>query len=202
MFITFEGGDGAGKTTQVRMLVEWLSAGGKQVVQTLEPGGTPLGQALRELVLFGEDMNPRAEALLYAADRSHHVDTVIRPALDAGKVVVCDRYIDSSVAYQGMGRGLGERWVEELNLWAVEGLRPDVTFLLDLDPLVTHQRISRQMDRLERAGHDFHVRTREAFLARAQAEPDRFVVIDAQASPEQVHAVVRQDVAPRLGLNP
>ena len=116
MFITFEGGDGAGKSTQVRMLTDWLNAHGRPAVSTEEPGGTELGRVLRELILYGEDMDPRTEALLYAADRAHHIDTVVRPALAAGKIVVSDRYFDSSVAYQGVGRGLGAEWVERLNL--------------------------------------------------------------------------------------
>src|SRR5690625_2326415 len=200
VFITFEGGDGAGKTTQVRMIVQWLKAQGKQVIQTFEPGGTNLGKQLREMILFGEDISPRTEALLYAADRSHHVHTVVRPALEAGTIVVSDRYLDSSVAYQGQGRQLGVERVEDLNLWAADGLWPDVTFLLDLDPGEIRQRINREMDRVEKAGHDFHTRTRQAFLARAQAHPDRFIVIDAADSVESVHHQVRTIIGQRLGL--
>ena len=200
MFITFEGGDGAGKSTQVRELSQWLSAQGYQVVQTGEPGGTELGKQIRDLVLFGGDINPRAEALLYAADRSHHIDTVVRPALEEGKIVVADRYLDSSVAYQGVGRGLGAEWIERVNLWGAGELKPDLTILLDLDPKKLPERITRDLDRLERAGEEFHAATRKAFLARAAAEPARFVVIDAARQIEEVRTQVRAAVAGKLGI--
>lgn len=201
VFITFEGGDGAGKSTQTRMLAEWLNSTGRRAIATEEPGGTELGKALREVVLFGEDMNPRAEALIYAADRSHHIDTVVRPALEAGTIVVSDRYFDSSVAYQGVGRGLGAEWIEEVNLWGAGGLKPDLTILLDLDPVKLPERITRDLDRLERAGAEFHTRTREAFLDRARAHPERFVVVDASTGIEELAATVREVVAERLGID-
>lgn len=200
VFITFEGGDGAGKSTQARMLAEWLQAQGHEAIQTEEPGGTPLGQALRDVLLFGDDMNPRAEALIYAADRSHHIDTVVKPALDAGSIVISDRYFDSSVAYQGVGRGLGAEWIEKVNLWGAGGLRPDLTILLDLDPRQLPQRITRDLDRLERAGEEFHERTRQAFLDRAASEPERFVIVDASPGIDAVAATVREIVADRLGI--
>jgi len=200
VFITFEGGDGAGKSTQVRMLTDWLNAHGRPAMSTEEPGGTELGRVLRELILYGEDIDPRTEALLYAADRAHHIDTVVRPALAAGKIVVSDRYFDSSVAYQGVGRGLGAEWVERLNLWGAHELKPGLTILLDLDPQRLPERITRDLDRLERAGQEFHALTRQAFLDRAAAEPDRFVTIDAAPGVEEVAEAVRHVVRERLGL--
>ena len=147
-FISFEGGDGVGKSTQLRLLALWLADGGHEVVATREPGGTPLGVALREAVMHGDHVAPRAEALIYAADRAHHVATVVRPALERGAVVLTDRYLDSSVAYQGTGRDLGADEVERLSLWAVEGLLPDLTVLLDLDPAVGMSRLTGDPDRL------------------------------------------------------
>lgn len=201
MFITFEGGDGAGKSTQVRLLTEWLTGLGHRVLATEEPGGTPMGRALRDLILHGEDMDPRTEALLYAADRAHHIDTVVRPALESGQIVVSDRYFDSSVAYQGVGRGLGAPWIEELNLWGAHGLKPDLTILLDLEAGKLPERITRSLDRLERAGAEFHEATRAAFLDRAAGEPERFVIVDAGPGIEQVAGEVRRAVQERLGLD-
>ncbi|MPV48929.1 dTMP kinase [Pseudactinotalea sp. HY158] len=198
MFISFEGGDGAGKTTQVGLLAEWLTERGHDPLITREPGGTELGRSLRDLILHGGDMDPRTEALLYAADRAHHVDSLVRPALAAGRVVLTDRYLDSSVAYQGVGRGLGAERVEDLNRWAVGGLLPDLTLLLDLDPARLPDRLQRAFDRLERAGQEFHRATREAFLARAAAAPERFVIMDAGARPEQLADRIRAVVSARL----
>src|SRR5690606_20325292 len=151
LLVSFEGGDGVGKSTQLRLLATWLEEQGHRVVRTREPGGTTLGAELRRAVLHGDEMGPRAEALLYAADRAHHVDTVVRPALEAGAIVLTDRYLDSSVAYQGDGRALGAEEVERINLWATGGLLPDVTVLLDLDPAAGLARLEREPDRLERA---------------------------------------------------
>ncbi|WP_277207937.1 dTMP kinase [Isoptericola croceus] len=202
-FVSFEGGDGAGKSTHVRLLGSWLGeVTGHEVVLTREPGGTDLGAQLRQAVLHGDDLDPRTEALLYATDRAHHVATVVRPALARGAVVVTDRYLDSSVAYQAGGRELGEREVEDLSLWATGGLLPDVTVLLDLDPGEAAGRLTGAPDRLERAGAEFHRRTREAFLRRAAADPGRWLVVDASASREDVQAQIRVDVAARLGLTP
>lgn len=197
--VSFEGGDGVGKSTQIRLLAGWLREQGREVVTTREPGGTVLGQRLREVVLHGEDMGPRAEALLYAADRAHHVDTLVRPALRRGAVVLTDRYLDSSVAYQGDGRALGAEEVERLSLWATEGLLPVLTVLLDLDPRVGLARLTGAPDRLERAGLDFHDRTRAAFLDRAAAG-GRWLVLDAARPAEEVQARVRSRVAEALGL--
>ncbi|WP_054953018.1 dTMP kinase [Flaviflexus massiliensis] len=185
-FISFEGGDGAGKTTQIGKLAERLEAAGTEVVVTREPGGTELGLAIRQALLHGEDLSPRTEALLYAADRAHHIATVVRPALDRGATVITDRYMDSSIAYQGAARGLGMDTIGDLNSWAVDGLMPDLTFLLDLDPVIGATRIGAAKDRLESAGDAFHAQVRRTFLDLAGREPERFVIIDASGSPEQI----------------
>ncbi len=202
-FVSFEGGDGAGKSTQARLLGAWLAGQlGREVVLTREPGGTALGRTLREAVLHGDDVDPRTEALLYAADRAHHVHTVVRPALARGAVVLTDRYLDSSVAYQGNGRDLGESEVEQLSLWAVDGLVPDLTVLLDLDPADGLARLTGDPDRLERAGDDFHRRTRDSFLRRAAAAPPgRWLVLDAAHPVDDVQAAVRARVAAALGVD-
>ncbi|MGW8566348.1 dTMP kinase [Isoptericola sp. NPDC055881] len=202
-FVSFEGGDGVGKTTHVRLLGDWLhEVTGREVVVTREPGGTPLGAELRRLVLHGDHMDARTEALLYAADRAHHVATVVRPALERGAVVLTDRYLDSSVAYQAGGRELSEEEIEALSSWATRDLLPDVTVLLDLDPVVGAARLSGEPDRLEQAGDEFHRRTRDTFLRRAAAEPERWMVVDASAPLDDVQAQVRVDVAARLDLTP
>lgn len=203
LFVSFEGGDGAGKSTQSRLLGEWLTGLGLPVVLTREPGGTELGLVLRQAVLHGEHVDARTEALLYATDRAHHVASLVRPALEAGSVVITDRYLDSSVAYQGTGRDLGADEVEQLSLWATRGLLPALTVLLDIDPVAGMARLRDRTaapDRLESAGDDFHRRTREAFLGRAAADPDRWLVLDAGRPAEQVAADVRARVAALLGL--
>lgn len=199
LFVSFEGGDGAGKSTQIRLLADWLRARGERVVVTLEPGGTALGTMLRTAVLHGDHVGPRAEALLYAADRAHHVDSVVRPALERGDVVLTDRYLDSSVAYQGVGRGLGAAEVERLSLWATEGLLPSLTVLLDIDPVAGLARMTGEPDRLERAGDEFHRRTRQAFLDRAAADPGRWLVLDATAPADELAAAIQARVAGLLG---
>ena len=199
LWITFEGGDGAGKTTQATRLEQWLRDEGRTVVRTREPGGTEVGVLIRDIVLHHRgDIAPRAEALLYAADRAHHVATLVRPALERGDVVIQDRYLDSSVAYQGAGRVLDAAQVRDLSLWATEGALPDVTVLLDLDPASARVRLDaddKPFDRLESEKAEFHERVREAFLALAQAEPDRFVVLDASLPADDLAAAVRERVA-------
>jgi dTMP kinase len=195
LFVTFEGGDGSGKTTQAGLLESWLTDAGRRVVRTREPGGTDLGRELREMVLHRRGhIAPRAEALLYAADRAQHVETLVRPALDRGDVVVQDRYVDSSVAYQGAGRVLGGDEVRELSQWAVQGLAPDLTVLLDLDEGAARARLDTartSWDRLEAEAQDFHARVRAAFLAIAEAEPDRVLVLDATLPVDEIAASVR-----------
>ncbi|MBO0979946.1 dTMP kinase [Microbacterium sp. SD291] len=198
VWITLEGGDGSGKTTQANLLADWLTAGGQTVVSTREPGGSEVGQLIRDIVLHHRgDIAPRAEALLYAADRAHHVATVVRPALQRGEVVLQDRYLDSSVAYQGAGRVLDGTEIRDLSLWAAEGALPDLTLLLDLDPEAARDRLDsddKPFDRLEAEKTDFHARVRDAYLELAAAEPERFLVLDAAASAESIAAQIRARV--------
>jgi dTMP kinase len=201
-FIAFEGGDGAGKSTQVRLLGEWLAAQGYDAVLTREPGATQAGERIREVLLHGGDLVPRAEALLFAADRAHHVETVIRPALDAGKVVVTDRYSDSSVAYQGGGRDLGTAEVAQLSRWATQGLVPDLTVVLDVGPDVGRERRGDEHDRLEAEPEDFHRTVRERFLDLARRAPSRYLVVDAGLSTVEVHDRVVTRLADVLPESP
>jgi len=199
LFLTLEGGDGSGKSTQMGALTAWLERQGRTVVQSREPGGTDLGLELREIVLHRRGfIAPRAEALLYAADRAHHIATVVRPALERGDVVIQDRYLDSSVAYQGAGRVLEANEVRDLSLWATEGLLPDLTVLLDLDPAVGRERLTEsrtRYDRLEAEEADFHERVRAAYLALAEAEPERFLVLDATRPVEELQQSIRDRVS-------
>jgi len=203
VFITFEGGDGAGKTTQLQLLVSWLEQHGHSYVLTREPGGTDVGAELREIILHRKGfLAPRAEALLYAADRAHHVHTVVRPALERGDVVVQDRFFDSSVAYQGAGRVLSESEVRDLSLWAVEDLRPNLTIVLDVPADVARARrdSSRDVyDRLEAEADDFHERVREAYRRLADEEPERIVIIDGQLPADEIHQQVIDRVGKLLG---
>jgi dTMP kinase len=199
LFITFEGGDGSGKSTQAGFLAQWFEAQGRTVVQTREPGGTDVGLEVRELVLHHRgDIAPRAEALLYAADRAHHIAHKVRPALERGDVVIQDRYFDSSVAYQGAGRVLDPTEVRDLSLWATEALLPDLTVLLDLDENVARQRLSadnKPFDRLENEKQDFHARVRHSFLELAAAEPERFLVVDATLPADVIAAQIIERAA-------
>jgi dTMP kinase len=190
LFVCFEGGDGAGKSTQVRLLTEHLTSRGGDVLVTRQPGGTELGARIRELVLHGDHVSPRAEALLFAADKAHHVDELIRPALAAGRVVITDRYTDSSIAYQGAGRDLGADEIRDLQHWAVAGLLPDLTIVLDVSPEVGRARRGDVHDRLESEADAFHAAVREGFLDLAARDPERYLVIDAGLPPEEIHALV------------
>jgi dTMP kinase len=190
LFIVFEGGDGAGKSTQVALLRAALERAGRRVTVTRQPGGTPLGQQIRDLVLHGEHVAPRAEALLFAADKAHHVDMLIRPALQRGEVVISDRYTDSSVAYQGAGRDLGAQEVHDLNMWAVQDLVPDLTVVIDISAEEGRRRRGEVHDRLEAEQDDFHEAIRQHFLSMAQGNPERYLIVDGTAPPEQVHAEV------------
>jgi dTMP kinase len=200
VFIALEGGDGAGKSTQGRLLCAWLEELGHTVVVTREPGGTPFGRTVRELVLHGDYVAPRAEALLFAADRAHHVETVIRPALGRGEVVITDRYLDSSIAYQGAARDLGVDEVRRLNVWATGGLVPVLTILVDLPAEIGRLRRGGIHDRLESEADDFHGEVRGRFLALAGAVPDRYLVVDGQLSAEQIQRLVRARVAMLPGV--
>jgi dTMP kinase len=203
LFISFEGIDGVGKSTQLDLLVQFLAEQGQTVCRTLEPGGTDLGREIRELLLHRKgEVAPRAEALLFAADRAHHVATVIRPALERGEVVVTDRYLDSSVAYQGSGRELGFDQVRDLSLFAVDGLLPQLTVLLDLDANKAAARRSNtgaEPDRLERAKNGFFEAVRESYLKMAAAEPSRWLVLDAELSVDSMQQQIRERVQGLLG---
>ncbi|GAA1109674.1 dTMP kinase [Arthrobacter flavus] len=202
LFIAFEGGDGAGKSTQAGLLATALQQRGLEVLQTREPGGTVIGEKLRSLVLdHGQgDIDPRTEALIFAASRAAHVHQAILPALERGAVVVCDRYIDSSVAYQGAGRGLGTDSVLEINLWAVEGLRPDLTVLLDVEPVEGRGRRMQNgaEDRLESEPDLFHSLIRGAFLERAAADPAQYLVLPARTPVADLAATILKAVDEHL----
>jgi dTMP kinase len=205
MFITLEGPEGAGKSTQLPQLATWLEVTGHTVVTTKNPGGTPIGGQIREILLkpANRDMVPITELLLYAADRAQHMATVVAPALAQGSIVLCDRYTDSTVAYQGYGRGLDQGLISHLNTLATGGRLPDLTLLLDLPPEEGLARISatRQVDRVEVETLAFHQRLRDGYLALAAAEPERFVVVDALLPPSQVQQKLQHAVAARLPLS-
>ena len=196
VFVVFEGGDGVGKSTQVDRLCDWLLNAGHEVLKTFEPGDTTVGAMIRQIVLdpaTGE-MSPRAEALLYAADKAQHIFAVVRPALERGAVVVCDRYVDSMLAYQGAGRVLEPAEIEYIAHWATEALRPDLTVVLDAElSLTVHAK--REKDRLESAGEMFHERTRQFFLELARRDPERYLVLNARASRDEIAAQVATRVA-------
>ena len=199
LFISFEGIDGVGKSTQADLLETWLQGKGKTVVRTLEPGGTEVGVEIRKILLHHRgDLAPRAEAALFAADRAHHVASKIRPALSRAEIVITDRYFDSSVAYQGAGRELSQTEVRDLSLWAVGGLLPDLTVLLDLPADVARNRRNgsgTEPDRLESEKIEFFERARQAYLDLAKAEPNRFLVIDASATVEEMQQQIVDRVA-------
>ena len=204
LFITFEGVDGVGKTTQAERLRDYLTqptalqdyldVPRPTVLLTVEPGGTPLGEKIRQLLLdpSGPRMGKRAETLLFAADRAQHVAERIRPALEKGRTVICDRYTDSTVAYQAGGRGLDARDVERLNMWATQGLEPDRTYLLDMNPL--DRRLTGEVDRLEGQSFEFQNRVRQKFLDLAKQYPERIMVLDGSLSREQVWTLIKADV--------
>jgi dTMP kinase len=197
MFITFEGLDGSGKSTQARLLVQHLAAEGREVVATREPGGTPLGERVRDVLLHGDAMTPWAEAALFAAARAELVARVIRPAVERGADVVCDRFLDSSLAYQGIARGLGVEPVLQLNLAVVEGLLPDRTFVLLVDPEEAEGRSSRAPDRIEREGGEFYAELDRAYRRLPGLFPDRIVALDGSGSPDEIAQRVRDDIEVR-----
>ncbi|MFI7243249.1 dTMP kinase [Streptomyces qinglanensis] len=202
-FLVLEGGDGAGKTTQVDALADWIRAKGHEVVVTKEPGSTPVGKRLRSILLdvSSAGLSHRAEALLYAADRAEHVDTVVRPALERGAVVISDRYVDSSVAYQGAGRDLSPAEIARINRWATDGLVPHLTVLLDVAPETARERFTEAPDRLESEPVEFHQRVRSGFLTLAAADPARYLVVDAGQEPENVTTAVRHRLDQVLPLS-
>ena len=199
VFVCFEGGDGSGKSTQSRRLRDWLEAEGYVVRLTFEPGDSPVGRKLREIVLSPEtgELSDRTEALLYAADKSEHVDTVVLPALERGEVVITDRYVDSALAYQGAGRILRAEDVEWVNRWATRDLRPHLTVVLDLEPDHGLSRFA-ERDRIEGESAEFHQRVRERFLELAKADPDHYLILDARADVDEIAEQVRAQVAPLL----
>lgn len=206
-FITFEGGEGCGKSTQIRLLAERLRAAGKEVLLTREPGGTALAEKIRSLVREESDdpPNSRAETLLFIASRAQVVESVIRPALASGTWVLCDRFADSTFAYQGYGRGLDLEELKRINSFATGGLEPDRTILLNVSPEVSAKRMrareaatNTDADRMEKAGDSFHSRLRQGFLELAAAEPDRFAVIQADGSVEEVEEAVWNSIQPML----
>ncbi len=199
LFVALEGGEGAGKSTQAERLGRWLRAAGHDVVLTREPGATTVGRRLRDLVLDPATgpMAARTEALIYAADKAEHVEEVVRPALDRGAVVVTDRYVDSTLAYQGAGRDLAAADLERLARWATAGLRPHLTVLLDLDPDDGMRRFAAR-DRIEAESSQFHRRVRASFLALAGRDPDRYLVVDAGLPEDRVEQLVRARLEPLL----
>ncbi|NYE41541.1 dTMP kinase [Streptomyces fulvorobeus] len=202
-FLALEGGDGAGKSTQVEALADWIRAKGHEVVVTREPGATPVGKRLRSILLdvSSAGLSNRTEALLYAADRAEHVDSVVRPALERGAIVISDRYIDSSVAYQGAGRDLSPTEIARISRWATSGLVPHLTVLLDVDPEVARERFTEAPDRLESEPPEFHARVRSGFLTLAAADPVRYLVVDAGQQPEAITMVVRHRLDRLLPLS-
>ena len=199
VFVCFEGGEGAGKSTQSRLLQEWLTEAGHSTTMTFEPGDTPVGQILRKIVLSPEtgELSPRTEALLYAADKAEHVATVVEPALARGEVVITDRYVDSTLAYQGAGRPLDVSEIAEIARWATTDLRPDLTVLLDLAPSHGLSRFD-ERDRIEAEGLAFHERVRAAFLQLAEASPEHYLVLDARLAVDEIAAAIRARVEPLL----
>ncbi len=205
MFITFEGGEGSGKTTCINRVVETLQKEGKEIVLTREPGGTPISEEIRNVILDKKntDMDPRTEALLYAASRRQHIVQKILPSLKEGKIVISDRFLDSSLAYQGVARGLGIDEIFKVNQYATEGLEPDVTFFFDIEPEEGLRRISanseREVNRLDVEKLSFHHNVRNAFLELAKRYPNRIVVIDASQDKDGVYNSVMKEINLRIG---
>lgn len=188
LFITFEGGDGCGKTTQIELLDKYLRGKGFNTLLTREPGAKGLGVKLREILLnYDGEVSPNCESFLFLADRAQHVDCIIKPALEEGKIILCDRHTDSTVAYQGYGRGLDISRIENLNDIATSGLKPDLTIVLDVDVKTSMQRVGKEKDRMESAGIEFFERVRQGFLEIAKKEPDRVKVINSSDTIENIH---------------
>lgn len=191
LFITFEGPDGCGKTTQMKLLAEYFTKNGKEVVLTREPGGKGLGEKVREILLnYDGEVSDRCESFLFLADRAQNIDIIVNPAVKQGKIVLCDRHIDSTVAYQGYGRGLDIERINMLNNLATNGKKPDLTFVFDVDVETSMKRVGKEKDRMESAGMEFHNRVRQGYLELAKQEPQRIKVIDATKSIEEIHKKV------------
>lgn len=188
LFITFEGADGCGKTTQLNLLRDYLEKSGYEVILTREPGGKGLGEKIREILLnYDGEVSDRCESFLFLADRAQNIDTIVKPAVQSGKIVLCDRHTDSSVAYQGYGRGLDIDRINMLNNLATNGIKPDLTFVFDIDTKTSMQRVGSDKDRMESAGMEFHTKVRNGYLELAKKEPHRIKVIDAAKSIDEVH---------------
>lgn len=188
LFITFEGPDGCGKTTQMKLLAEYFEKKGKEVVLTIEPGGKGLGEKVREILLnYDGEVSDRCESFLFLADRAQNIDIIVNPAVKEGKIVLCDRHIDSTVAYQGYGRGLNIDRINMLNNLATNGKKPDLTLVFDVDVETSMKRVGKEKDRMESAGIDFHNRVRKGYLELAKQEPKRIKVLDATKSIEEIH---------------
>ena len=188
LFITFEGPDGCGKTTQMKLLAEYFEKKGKEVVLTREPGGKGLGEKVREILLnYDGEVSDRCESFLFLADRAQNIDIIVNPAVKEGKIVLCDRHIDSTVAYQGYGRGLNIDRINMLNNLATNGKKPDLTLVFDVDVENSMKRVGKEKDRMESAGIDFHNRVRKGYLELAKQEPKRIKVLDATKSIEEIH---------------
>lgn len=199
LFITFEGADGCGKTTQMKLLAEHLEKQGYDVVLTREPGGKGLGEKVREILLnYDGAVSDRCESFLFLADRAQNIDIIVNPAVETGKIVLCDRHTDSTVAYQGYGRGLDLNRINQLNNIATNGRKPDLTFVFDIDTETSMKRVGKEKDRMESAGLEFHNRVREGYLKIAQQEPERIKVIDATQTIEEIHKEVLNQLAKKF----
>lgn len=191
LFITFEGADGCGKTTQLKLLKTYLENNGYDVVVTREPGGKGLGEKFREILLnYDGVVSDRCETFLFLADRAQNIDTIVKPSVASGKIVLCDRHIDSSVAYQGYGRGLDIQQIKELNTLATGGNLPDLTLIFDIDIETSMQRVGNEKDRMESSGMEFFNRVRNGYLELAKQEPERIKVVEAKGSIDEIHAKV------------
>lgn len=199
LFITFEGGDGCGKTTQINLCTKYFEEKGKNAILTREPGSVGLGQKLRELILhYDGDITPVAEVFLFLADRAQHIAKLVKPAVETGKIVLCDRHIDSFVAYQGYGRGEDIEQIKQLNKLATQGIKPDITFVFDVSEEVAQQRVGSEKDRMESAGNEFHKRVRNGYLEIAKQEPERVKVIDANLSINEVFEQVKKYIDEKI----
>lgn len=199
LFITFEGGDGCGKTTQLNLVAKYFEENGKEVILTREPGSIGLGQELRKIILhYDGDIAPTSEAFLFLADRAQHIAKLVKPAIDAGKIVLCDRHTDSSIAYQGYGRGEDIEQIKHLNNIATQDITPDLTFVFDVSEKIAQERVGNEKDRMESAGNEFHKRVRNGYLEIAKQEPQRVKVIDANLSIEKVFEQVKKYIDKKL----
>lgn len=199
LFITFEGADGCGKTTQLNLLEKYLIDKGLDVIVTREPGAKGLGEKFREILLnYDGIVSDRCESFLFLADRAQNIDTIVKPAVSSGKIVLCDRHIDSSVAYQGYGRGLDIQQIKNLNTIAAGGMLPDLTLVFDIDIETSMQRVGNNKDRMENSGNEFFNRVRNGYLELAKLEPDRIKVVDSTASIDDIHNKVKNIVFPLL----